>query len=240
MERRVEPELLDHLPPRDERAIRSRRDLQRINAWMRNPGILAACLRSAFPTSRPRNLLELGAGDGTFLLKVARKLCQFWPPSTLTLVDRQPVIQPEIIRGFEAIGWSVQVIVIDVFEFLEQPSAIFFDAIVANLFLHHFSHAQLTKLFDAAARRTRVFAAVEPRRARGSLIAGHLLWAIGCNDVTRHDALVSIRAGFADRELSRLWPQQPNWKLEEHAANLSSHLFVAQQVRVDSEAEKKP
>ena len=232
MERRVEPELLDELPPRDGRAIGSRRDLQRINAWMGNAGILAECLGSAFAGSPPRRLLELGAGDGTFFLKVARKLCRRWPAVSLTLLDRHDVVRPETISGFEAIGWSAEKTVMDVFEWVEQPASMGFDAMVANLFLHHFSPAKLVKLFEAAARRTAVFAAVEPRRARGALVAGHLLWAIGCNEVTRHDALVSIRAGFAARELSPLWPQEPEWKLTEGAANLSSHLFVAQKIGV--------
>jgi hypothetical protein len=59
------------------------------------------------------------------------------------------------------------------------------------------------------------------------LLAGRLLWAIGCNEVTRHDALVSIRAGFAGDEITRLWPSDPGWKLVERPVNLASHLFVA-------------
>ena len=42
MNRIVQPELLDELPPDDPRAMRSRRDLRRINAWMRNHAIMAA------------------------------------------------------------------------------------------------------------------------------------------------------------------------------------------------------
>ena len=35
--RRVEPELLDQLPPTSQRAMESRRDLRRVNWWMRKP-----------------------------------------------------------------------------------------------------------------------------------------------------------------------------------------------------------
>jgi hypothetical protein len=45
--------------------------------------------------------------------------------------------------------------------------------------------------------------------------------------VTRHDAVLSVRAGFAGRELSALWPSADGWKLEERRAGLFSHLFVA-------------
>jgi hypothetical protein len=43
--RRVESELLDQLPANDPRAIRSRRDLTRVNAWMRNAACVASALR---------------------------------------------------------------------------------------------------------------------------------------------------------------------------------------------------
>ncbi len=44
MNRIVKPELLDELPPADPRAVRSRRDLRRVNAWMRNHAIMARAL----------------------------------------------------------------------------------------------------------------------------------------------------------------------------------------------------
>jgi hypothetical protein len=49
--------------------------------------------------------------------------------------------------------------------------------------------------------------------------------------VTRHDAVVSVRAGFADRELSALWPSGMTWTLRERARGLFSHCFVASRVR---------
>ena len=63
----------------------------------------------------------------------------------------------------------------------------------------------------------------------GSLLLG----AIGCNDVSRHDAVISVRAGFADHELSALWPASSPYRLEEYAAGLFSHCFVAQRMQRD-------
>jgi hypothetical protein len=62
-----------------------------------------------------------------------------------------------------------------------------------------------------------------------ALQASRLLGLIGCNEVTRHDAVVSVRAGFVDQELSALWPERTRWHLQEEAAGLFSHCFVAQQ-----------
>jgi hypothetical protein len=99
---------------------------------------------------------------------------------------------------------------------------------LANLFLHHFHEAQLAELLRGAARQTRVFIAAEPRRSPRSLLFSRLLCLIGCNRVTRHDAPVSVRAGFTGSELLRLWPDGQGWTLQERPAGWFSHLFVAQ------------
>lgn len=54
-----------------------------------------------------------------------------------------------------------------------------------------------------------------------------MLWVLGCNDVTRHDAVVSVRAGIARGELSSLWADHDHWQLAEHRAGIFSHLFIA-------------
>jgi hypothetical protein len=50
---------------------------------------------------------------------------------------------------------------------------------------------------------------------------------IGCNGVTRHDADVSVRAGFRARELTDLWPAAGDWHLREAPCGLFSHNFLA-------------
>jgi hypothetical protein len=102
------------------------------------------------------------------------------------------------------------------------------EVVVANLFLHHFSDAQLVELFHGAGQIAQLFVAVEPRRAVWPLWCSRSLWAVGCNAVTRHDAAASVRAGFAGRELSTLWPASSEWVLTEKSAGLFSHVFVAQ------------
>jgi len=77
------------------------------------------------------------------------------------------------------------------------------------------------------AQRTDVLAACEPRRAHLALAASHLVWAIGCNDVSRHDAVVSVHAGFKDGEMSASWPAMKGWELHEWPAMLFTHCFVA-------------
>jgi hypothetical protein len=57
-----------------------------------------------------------------------------------------------------------------------------------------------------------------------------LLGFIGCNDVSRHDAKISVRAGFAENDLSALWPADEGWRLMERPAGLFSHCFMAQRI----------
>jgi SAM-dependent methyltransferase len=220
--RAVEPELLDTLPPNDPRAIRSRRDLQWINAWMGNARHLGRAIDRL--SSQPRRVLELGSGDGTLMLKIAPRL----PRATeLWLLDMQPVVAPETLNALNAHGLSVQVIEARLHDWLATAQAREFDLVVANLFLHHFTDAELRTLFASLSRRTSAFISCDPRRWTPALWSTHGLWLLGCNSVTRHDARISVRAGFRDTELSRLWPRESGFKFEEFPAGFSSHLFRA-------------
>ena len=99
--------------------------------------------------------------------------------------------------------------------------------LVANLFLHHFSAPRLAELCNLAARHAQILVAIEPRRSTWALVFSHLVGLIGCNRVTRHDAPVSVRAGFHGGELSQSWSGDGEWSLEERAVGLFSHLFIA-------------
>jgi len=225
MKRIVQPELLDALPCDNPRAIHSRRDLRRVNAWMRNHAIMTKALQTAVNGCPPKHITDLGAGDGHFLARVAQKISPGWPGMNLTLLDSQKIISRQNLASFPPLGWRAVAVAADVFDWL--PTVAGLDVVVANLFLHHFQDARLMELFRAVASRARLFIAIEPRRASWPLFCCRLLWMIGCNSVTRHDATVSVRAGFSDRELSALWPEDNDWQLTERRTGFFSHLFVA-------------
>ena len=249
MKRIIKPEWLDELPPEDPRAAGSRRDLRRLNTWMRNHAIMANALQTAVNGQTPKRIVELGAGDGDFLLRVARRLSSSGIPSrtsrdnlnppepglratgawnevNVTLLDRQKVVTPQTVAAFASLGWRAEAAVADIFDWLQTPVPA--EIVIVNEVLHHFDDAHLAGLFRGIAGRTRLFIAIEPRRAPWQLFCSRLLWAIGCNSVTRHDATVSVRAGFVREELSALWPDKRNWQLTEQRAGWFSHLFIAQ------------
>lgn len=226
MRRVVEPEILDTLRPDDPLAIGSRRDLRRINAWMGHPRFLRRALKTRLAGQAPGPVVEIGAGDGEFFLQVARRFAPAWPRPQVTLLDRLPAVSDPVRAALARAGWSAEPLVADVFAWpmpVERPAAV-----VANLFLHHFEPGTLARLLALVAERSPLFIALEPRRVAQPWICRELIRLIGCNRVTRHDAYLSVRAGFAGRELSAAWPDAQNWELTERRAGLFSHLFIAQ------------
>lgn len=230
--RTVQPELLDSLPAEDSRAMRSRRDLARINLIMRQSAMMAARLRALPP---PETLVDLGGGDARFLLGVARRL--EWLEVHAVICDRQNIVGGETRHGFKALGWTCEMRKGEIFDTLESLPRAPSGAprarggkgpvyVTANLFLHHFADEELKRLLALAAPRAAAFIAVEPRRSTFALLGARLVGLIGANAVTRHDAVASVRAGFRGRELTALWPQ-PGWTCQERGHIPFSHCFTA-------------
>src|ERR1700680_2596024 len=227
MLRRLEPEWLDQLPADDPRAVRSRRDLKRINGWMRESAIMARLLGQYHNRGRPRRIVELGAGDCTFMLTLARRMAPLWRGVRMSFVDRVNIVRRETHEAFQALGWQTETVSADIFNFLNGKSIQGADIVTANLFLHHFSAGELTRMLGYASSFAPLFVASEPLRDGSALLASRMLFAIGCNDVSRHDAVVSVRAGFCGNELSQLWPKDSFWRLHESAEMPFTHCFVA-------------
>jgi hypothetical protein len=197
----IETEWLDSLPASDPRAEHARRDLRRVNTIMGNARHIAAALRPHWREGM--RIADLGAGDGSLMKAVETRL----GPIEAIPVDRADGL--------------------DVLDFLRE-SGPRLDAIVCNLFLHHLDGDVLSDVLAFAAERAPLFVACEPRRARIALQASKMLWVLGANDVTRHDAAVSVRAGFTGNELSALWEAE-GWKIEERLAWPFTHFFSARE-----------
>ena len=228
--RRVEPELLDQLRPDDPRAMRARRDVKRANTLMMNAAIMASALVEHSGGGPPRAIVDLGSGDGQFMLRVARRLAPRWPGVTVVLQDQQDIVSTATRDAFTALRWRVETSATDIFDFLADARPSSADVVTTNLFLHHFVDDQLAGLLASVAQLARLVVVCEPRRAKFVVRASRLLWAVGFSNVGVHEAVVSARAGFRGKELSALWPAQGDWELHERAAGLFSHCFVARRV----------
>ena len=243
MARTVAAETLDELAPDDPAAQRSRRDLLRIHQAMGTRSIMAqGWQRLVTPAraSQPLRVLELGSGDGKLLLDVARSLTPYWPTVHLTLLDRQDIVSPETLGAYAELGWYAEVQMADVLTWAAQPqhdaqgtALARWDLITTSLFLHHFADAQLQGLLAAVALRTDRFWACEPQRSWWTLAGSHLVGALGANQVTRNDAVLSVHAGLREGEIGRLWPSAgPTWQTNEFDAGWFSHCFSA--LRLDT------
>jgi len=241
MPRVVEPEVLDDLDERDPLAIRSRRDLQRVHQVMGTRSMVVRAIRSAcsgHPRAQPLHVLELGAGDGSLMLGVARELAGDWAAVQLTLLDRQNLVTPQTLTAYRQVGWSAGACVADALAWAdghagpaicEPPAGGRWDLVIVNLFLHHFEGAALAKLLAGIERSADRFIACEPARSRLALVGSHLIGFTGAGPVTREDAVLSVYAGFRADEISAAWPGAAAvWDTTEHGAGLFSHCFVAQ------------
>ncbi len=198
LQRAVIPELLDHLHVDDPHAMRSRRDLRRINFLMGNERWVRRTL-ARFPAATQGGIVELGAGDG----RLCSALATAFPESPVTGLDLAPApagLAPKVkwLRG-------------DLFtQAPPTPGGVR----IANLFLHHFEGESLAAL-GRWLENAELLVFNEPNRASLPHWLGRLMhpWI---NHVTRHDMHVSITAGFTVGEIQQLLGLDPaRWTFEE-------------------------
>lgn len=226
MTRVLEPEKLDDLPPDSPAAIHARRDLRHINAIMGNPRIMARAMARSLPQGKSLRIAELGASDGINSLATARRLPRTHCRGEWLMIDTAVCVAPRTLERFAHLGWQVTTVRAAAIEWLAGQVPDSWDAILSNLLLHHWPNSVLPELLEACAHASRTVIAVEPRRSRLALWGARALPFIGAHTVTRHDALISVRAGFTGTELSRLW-RTPGWRLEEARAGWASHVFLS-------------
>ena len=175
LSRQVHAEWLDTLAPDDPRAIRSRNDLRRLNRLMATSSLIRKPLDALLRGSSTVRLVELGAGDGQMLLRIARHHARCWPKVRLRLLDMEPVVSAQTLASYRALGWEVEVIRADVFDWLAQVHSGAAPVIVANLFMHHFERDRDTGECVSMLRATTLGARTDVQSAarRNRLQRGH-------------------------------------------------------------------
>ncbi len=205
--RKLTPELLDNLPHDDPGALRSRRDLARINFFMGNERWFIRNL-----PDHPAHITEIGAGDGLLLSKISK----LQPNAEIAAYDLAP--RPANLQ--ENVTWHRG----DIFA---QPPPTHGGVLIANLFLHHFTDTELATLgawmsgFD-----TLLFS--EPLRSRLPLIMGKFASPF-IHPITRHDMRVSIEAGFQQGEIpAALGLQNLGYRCREYSFQHNSIRTIAE------------
>lgn len=192
--RLIEPEWLDSLDPGEPVAVKARSDLRLINVLMGNAGWIFRQV-AAKPGPARRGIVELGAGDGRLL----GRLAALGPATGCDLAPRPPDLPREI-------DWLEG----DLFSHGESLTG---GILVANLVLHHFSSEDLGRIGRIVERfDSLVF--VEPHRSRRALVLSRLLSPF-VSQVTRHDMPASIHAGFVAGELAEAVGLSSSWNVTE-------------------------
>ncbi|MBS0630413.1 MAG: hypothetical protein JSS11_00755 [Verrucomicrobia bacterium] len=191
MQRKPQPELLDSLPPHHPDALHNRRDIHLTNRIMGNHRWL---LRTLPPLLRPGDAaLELGAGTGelAFGLQAAGlaiDALDLWPPP-----EHWPAAHAWHRSDLRA------------FPYYGRYAVVF-----GNLIFHQFTDDELAELGARLRSSARHIVACEPARWRKSQWLYRLLGPLfGANQVSLHDAHVSIGAGFIGEELPHLLGLDP-------------------------------
>ena len=196
-ERVITPEILDSLDHRDPRAVRSRRDLAIIDAFMGHSRWISRTVTRS-PYAR-QGVVELGAGTGHLCDRLHRALpeCRI---TGLDFIPRPPSLSP-------GIDWLAG----DFFDTLDSARG---GVAVGSLVLHHFS-AHVLRELGHRLNRFDFLVFAEPLRSRLPLAAAALVSPL-VGDVTRHDMPASIRAGFLHGELASALHLDPSrWKILE-------------------------
>jgi hypothetical protein len=210
MQRTLQPELLDSLAPTDPAALHNRRDLRITNQVMGNyrwfsrvlPPLLAAKER----------VLELGAGTGELGARlqsegIAVDGLDLWPrPSLWSDAYAWHRTNLEVFNGYAP-----------------------YSAVMGNLIFHQFHAHQLTELGAKLRQHARVIVACEPVRRRASqTLFRAVAPMLGAHRVSLHDGLVSIAAGFRDRELpDMLGLSSPAWECRCTTTALGAYRMIA-------------
>jgi hypothetical protein len=214
MERRVQPELLDGLPPEHPDAQHNRRDLRFFNAVMGNYRWLEETMARRARTGD--RVLELGAGEGD----LGRRLRRRWGEREIhyTGLDLWP--RPKDWPA--AWGWRQE----DITGFANYAD---YPVVIGNLILHQFEDAALAELGRKWRERARLLVFCEPARRALHLAQLPLARLAGINHVSRHDARVSIEGGFRGGELAqRLGVEKPEWRVEVAETFMGAYRFVAE------------
>lgn len=211
----MEKELLDKLPFDHPDALRSRRDLQLLNALMGNHRRMARAARKIYrPSDR---LLELGAGQGELSAKLRAVLPHLARVDALDLCP-PPKDWPSHSRWHRA----------DATTFTDFNA---YDWVVTNLLLHQFSDEQLGLLGQRFSTGPRVILAAEPSRRHRHLLQLRALGLFALGRVTRHDGAISIRAGFRGNELPHLLGLNPEqWQWRCHEGLLGQYFMLAERI----------
>ncbi len=203
MERVLTPELMDDPGADREELRRALAYIRGVNRWFGGVSALIRLLERwsrQWPRSRPVTMLDIGTGSGDIPLAARRWAKGAGYDLRVTGVDLHATtlaLAREHVAGRE----GIELVEADARRLMELYGPGSFDYVHAGLFLHHLSGEDVVtvlRIMERLARAGTVWNDLVRSRLSG---AGLRVMMVGQPEMARHDAIVSVRAGFTRREV---------------------------------------
>lgn len=158
-----------------------------------------------WPTDRPVTLLDIGTGSADLPVAARRWAMGRGFDLRVTGVDNHPttldLAREHVAAQGDDVARGVELVEADALSLTDRHSDRSFDYVHAGLFLHHMDSEikvlTMLRIMDRLAARGIVWN--DLMRSRIGLAAIRLM-TIGQDEMVRHDAYVSVKAGFTKRE----------------------------------------
>lgn len=185
------------------------------------------------PDPEPLRVLDIGTGSADIPVAAVRWARQRNLPLTVVGLDNHPTtlglarafVQRELgVKDPAEAG--IELIEADALKLTDLYEPRSFDVVHAGMFLHHLSDIEIAtvlRVMDRLARRRMVWNDLV--RSRTALLGAHIL-TTGGTRMVRHDATVSVRAGFTKREALE-WITRVGWEKPRVRASFVQQRFVA-------------
>ena len=202
MERIVTPEFMDDPAIAPDDLARSLTFIRFVNRWLRGAGALIRHLKAwshQWPRDRPVTLLDVGTGAADIPLRARAWAERAGLDLRITAVDLHEGTLAQA-RRHVAGREGIELVRADALQLMDVYRPESFDYVHAGMFLHHLEFIEVLtvlRIMDRLARRGLVWNDLV--RSRLSLAVLRVL-LIGQPALLRHDAIVSVRAGFTRAE----------------------------------------
>lgn len=201
-ERSQAPEIMDDLQCSGEVVHQTLRELDFINHWLGGNQVTLKGLKSLIKNQnniKSFHLADLGCGSGEMLKLIYQQL-KTHPILQLTGIDANPNIIAFAEKHCAGIP-NLQLKTEDIFNPDFQRRS--FDIVMATLFLHHFTHEQLVKIFRTLQTQARIGIVVNDlhRHPLAYYSIKLLTRLFSRSAMVKYDAPLSVLRGFKKAEI---------------------------------------
>jgi ubiquinone/menaquinone biosynthesis C-methylase UbiE len=199
------PEIMDDLQCSGEVVHQTLRELDFINQWLGGNQVTLTGLSSLIKNQNKTesiHIADLGCGSGE-MLKLIHQQLKTYPVLQLTGIDANPNIIAFAEKHCAGIS-NIQLKTEDIFSQDFQKHS--FDIVMATLFLHHFTHDQLIKIFRSLQAQTRIGIVVNDlhRHPLAYYAIKFLTQLFSQSGMVKYDAPLSVLRGFKKAEIERI------------------------------------